>query len=147
MGLGARPVIDVMTRLKVHHMCESGAKQAAIAEKCSISLRSVERILGEPAPTLSDVATEVRADAPRVGRTPKFTPEMVQRIRSGGAALAPTTSRCPPYSARQSIVPRRPSRRASPRRPDRPGLVDTPWGPFGASVVCAAAEGPLAAPS
>ncbi len=64
MVLGARPVIDVMTRLKVHHMCESGAKQAAIAEKCSISLRSVERILTEEAPTVGEVAAEVRASAP-----------------------------------------------------------------------------------
>lgn len=74
-------MIDVMTRLKVHHMCEGGAKQAAIAEKCSISLRSVERILNEEAPTVAEVAAEVRVSAPRVGRTPKFTPEMIERIR------------------------------------------------------------------
>jgi transposase len=74
-------VIDVMTRLKVHHMCEGGAKQAAIAEKCGISLRSVERILGEPPPTVAEVAADERAGAPRLGRTPKFTPDMVQRIR------------------------------------------------------------------
>ena len=74
-------MIDIMTRLKVHHMCEGGAKQALIADKCSISLRSVERILGEPAPTVAEVASEERGAAPRCGRTPKFTPEMVQRIR------------------------------------------------------------------
>lgn len=74
-------MIDVMTRLKVHHMCEGGAKQAAIAEKCSISLRSVERILTEAVPTVGEVAAEVRTAAPPTGRTPKFTPAMIERVR------------------------------------------------------------------
>jgi hypothetical protein len=49
-------VIVVMTRLEVHHMAEGGTLQAAIAEKCSISVRSVERIVTEPVPTVDEVA-------------------------------------------------------------------------------------------
>jgi hypothetical protein len=40
-----------MTRWKVHNMSEGGTKQATIAKKCNISIRSVERILTEAAPT------------------------------------------------------------------------------------------------
>lgn len=74
-------MIDVMTRLKVHHLSEGGSSQAAIAETCGISLRSVERILTEAPPTAAEVATNQRAGARRIGRKPKAGPEMVERIR------------------------------------------------------------------
>lgn len=34
-------VIDVMTRLKTHHIAKGGTDQAAIAERCGISQRSI----------------------------------------------------------------------------------------------------------
>lgn len=74
-------MIDVMTRLKVHHMSEGGAKQAAIAEKCNVGLRTVERILSEPVPKVGEVASNRRDRAPRIGRRPKASPEVVERVR------------------------------------------------------------------
>jgi transposase len=74
-------VIDVMTRLKVHHMSEGGAKQAVIAEKSGISLRSVERVLGERPPTAEEVAAGRRKAAKPLGRKPKASAEVVERIR------------------------------------------------------------------
>lgn len=70
-----------MTRLKVHHLCEGGAKQAAIAEKCNISLRAVERILTEEPPTVAEVANNRRVGAGRIGRKPKANDEVVERVR------------------------------------------------------------------
>lgn len=70
-----------MTRLKVHHMSEGGTKQAAIAEKVGISVRSVERILTEAPPTVDEVAADRRVAAKRIGRKPKASADVVERIR------------------------------------------------------------------
>jgi transposase len=74
-------VIEVMTRLKVHYMSEGGAKQAHIAEKVGISTRSVERILGEVAPTVAEVAAGRRTLARRPGRRPKASAEVIEEVR------------------------------------------------------------------
>lgn len=74
-------MIDVMTRLKIHNMAEGGTPQASIAELCGTSLRSVERILAEAAPTRDEVVAGERAAAPRQGRPPKADAAMVERIR------------------------------------------------------------------
>ncbi len=65
-----------MTRLKVHHMADGGTPQAAIAAKCGISLRSVERVLGEPEPTREEVAADERVGRRRPGR-PRMVPDVV----------------------------------------------------------------------
>src|SRR5690606_34669363 len=77
----ARSVIDVMTRLKVHHMAEGGVPQALIASTCSIGLRSVERIVKEPAPTLAEVAAGARAGTARRGRPPKADAALSERVQ------------------------------------------------------------------
>lgn len=74
-------MIDVMTRLKIHNMAEGGTPQASIAELCGPSLRSVERILAEPAPTRDEVIADERRGAKRQGRPPKADAAMVARIR------------------------------------------------------------------
>lgn len=74
-------MIDVMTRLKIHHLSEADLKHADIAEKCGVGLRSVERILTEPRPTTEDVATDRRAAAAPIGRPPKATPDMIEAVR------------------------------------------------------------------
>ena len=75
-------MIDLMTRLKIHHMAEGKVPQAQIAERCGVGLRSVERILTEPAPTASELAADERTFAARRGRPPKADASMVQRIRT-----------------------------------------------------------------
>jgi hypothetical protein len=75
-------VIPVMTRPKMHHMAKGGTPQAAIAEKCRTSLRSVERILPEQDPILSEVAANQRQAAPRRGRPPKADPAVVEQVRA-----------------------------------------------------------------
>jgi hypothetical protein len=75
-------VIDVMTRLKVHHMAEGGAREADIAEKCGINVRSVEWIRTEAPPSAAEVASNQRAGSKRVGRKPKASPEIVTLARA-----------------------------------------------------------------
>lgn len=70
-SLETHTVIDVMTRLKTHHMALAGASYAAIAEDCAISVRSVERVLTEPVPTREEVAADVLEGRPRRGRPSK----------------------------------------------------------------------------
>lgn len=41
-------------------MAAGGTPQADIAAKCGISLRSVERVLGEPEPTREEVVLDER---------------------------------------------------------------------------------------
>lgn len=74
-------MIDVMTRLKVHHMSEGGVQQATIAEKCNISLRSVERIVNEESPPTVEEAVANERSGVRLGRKPKASPELVEKIR------------------------------------------------------------------
>ncbi len=74
-------MIDVMTRLKVHHMAEGGAAQAVIAAKCGISLRSVERMLREPEPTREEVAQDERANHRGPGRPRMVADDVLDRIR------------------------------------------------------------------
>jgi transposase len=71
-----------MTRLKIHHLADGGTPQAAIAEKCRVSRRSVERILSEPVPTLPEVATHQRQSALRRGRPPKADLAIVEQVRA-----------------------------------------------------------------
>jgi transposase len=73
-------VIDVMTRLKVHHMSEGGVPQAVVAERCGVGLRSVERILAEAVPTLEEVAAGQLAAGPRRGRPPKASDDLIGEI-------------------------------------------------------------------
>ncbi len=70
-----------MTRLKIHHMREGGTLEAVIAERCGVSLRSVERIVAEEPPTLNDVVVGVREGVPRRGRPSKADVELVRRIQ------------------------------------------------------------------
>ena len=74
-------MIDVMTRLKIHHLAEAGVPQATIAARCGVGLRSVERIIAAPAPTREEVATNQLASAPRRGRPPKADGDQLARIR------------------------------------------------------------------
>jgi hypothetical protein len=74
-------VIDVMTRLKVHHMADGGTPQAVIAAKCGISLRSVERVLAEPEPTAEEVAADERANHRGPGRPRIVDDALMERIR------------------------------------------------------------------
>lgn len=60
-----------MTRLKVHHLKEGGLPHSIIQEKCSLSLRSVERIVGELKPTSGDVLSGQLAGRVRSGRPSK----------------------------------------------------------------------------
>ena len=74
-------MIPVMTRLKIHHMAEGGVRQADIAAKCGVSLRSVERVLTESEPTLNEVVAGAQAGAKRVGRPPKADDALARRVR------------------------------------------------------------------
>lgn len=74
-------MIDVMTRLKVHHLAGAGTPQTAIATTCGIGLRSVERIVAEPEPTIAEVAAGTRLDAPRRGRPPKADDAILARVQ------------------------------------------------------------------
>ena len=69
-------MIDVMTRLKVHHLKEAGLPHAAISDKCGVSLRSIERIVSEPKPTLGEVFDERLEGRVRPGRPSKAREEM-----------------------------------------------------------------------
>ena len=53
-------MIDVMTRLKVHHLAEGGLKHEEIAAKLRVGVRSVERIVKEEPPTAAEIASNVR---------------------------------------------------------------------------------------
>lgn len=64
-------MIDVMTRLKIHHLREGGLAQSVIAERCGVSLRSVERVSSEARPTPAEVAADKRLTPVRPGRPSK----------------------------------------------------------------------------
>lgn len=64
-------MIPVMTRLKIHHLAEGGVPQKAIAEKLGVGVRSVERILSEPAPTADDLRADRPAEPRKRGRPSK----------------------------------------------------------------------------
>jgi transposase len=74
-------VIDLMTRSKIHNMAEGGTLQSAIADKCEVGLRSVERILTEPPPTAAEIAANTREGAPRRGRPSKADEALVAWLR------------------------------------------------------------------
>lgn len=76
------PVIDVMTRLKVHFMAAGGAGHAPIATTCDIGLRSVERILSEPVPTCEELARDELAGRLRRGRPPKADDDLVAWVQA-----------------------------------------------------------------
>lgn len=66
----------------MHHLSEGGAKQAAIAEKVGIGLRSVERISNEEdPPTRDEVVRDAHTSGKRIGRRPKASPEVVEQVR------------------------------------------------------------------
>ncbi len=71
-----------MTRLKIHHMAEGGTAQADISARCDVPLRSVQRILAGPLPTLAEVRADRLADGPRLGRPAKADDAMVARVRA-----------------------------------------------------------------
>jgi transposase len=73
-------VIDIMTRLKIHDMSEGGVLQEVIAKTCEVSLRSVERVLEEPTPTLGEVrAGELVGARPR-GRPSKADEGVQEKV-------------------------------------------------------------------
>ncbi|MDI7269673.1 MAG: IS21 family transposase [Myxococcota bacterium] len=74
-------MIDLMTRLMVHHMAKGGLTQATIAEKSEIGLRSVERILTEESPTAEELAVNQLEGASRRGRPPKADEAVVEAVR------------------------------------------------------------------
>ena len=74
-------MIDIMTRLKIHHMCEGDTPQAVVAHKCAVGLRSVERVLKEPVPTQEEVATGRRQGGRRRGRPPKADDDIREKVR------------------------------------------------------------------
>lgn len=73
---------DIMTRLKVHHMREGGLANAAIADKCGLSLRSVERIAAERAPTVDELRAGAFADRPGPGRPSKASADLRAKIKA-----------------------------------------------------------------
>jgi transposase len=73
-------VIDVMTRSKIHHLSEAGVLQSEIAVQCGVGLRSVERVLTEPVPSLTDLQSG-QLGKRRNGRPPKADDAMVERFR------------------------------------------------------------------
>ena len=74
-------MIDLMTRLKIHHMSEGGVPQATIADKCSCGLRTVQRVAREPTPSLMEVIADLRDGAPRRGRPSKADEAMREKVR------------------------------------------------------------------
>jgi transposase len=74
-------VIKVMIRLKVHHLAEVGRPHVQIAADLGIGLRSVERIVAEPAPTPEELAADARSSGPRRGR-PSAVAKYEEQIRS-----------------------------------------------------------------
>jgi transposase len=75
-------VYDIMTRLKVHHMREGGVPHAAIAGKCGLSLRSVERIAAERTPTVEEMRFGAFADRARPGRPSKASAELRDKVKA-----------------------------------------------------------------
>ena len=74
-------MIDIMTRLKIHHMSEGGTPQAEVATKCNVGMRSVQRVLGEPEPSLAEVASGVVCPGGRRrGRPPKADDEIHTKV-------------------------------------------------------------------
>ena len=76
----AQEVIDIMTRLKIHHMHEGGLPQATIAVACDVGLRSVERVLKEPPPTLDEVVEGRRRTGRKPGRPSKADETVRERV-------------------------------------------------------------------
>ena len=73
-------MIDIMTRLKIHHMHEGGLPQATIAVACDVGLRSVERVLKEPPPTLDEVVEGRRRTGRKPGRPSKADETVRERV-------------------------------------------------------------------
>ena len=69
-----------MTRLKIHHMHEGGLPQATIAVACDVGLRSVERVLKEPPPTLDEVVEGRRRTGRKPGRPSKADETVRERV-------------------------------------------------------------------
>ena len=74
-------MIDIMTRIKIHHMAEGGRPQADIAARCGVGLRSVQRVLAEPIPGREELVTGERRPTRQFGRPPKADAALVERIR------------------------------------------------------------------
>jgi hypothetical protein len=74
-------VIDVMTRTKIHHLSEAGVLQAEVAVRCSVGLRTVQRVLTETVPNLTELTSGQVSPARRQGRPPKADGAMVERIK------------------------------------------------------------------
>ena len=70
-----------MTRLKVHNMAEGGTSQADISTLTGVPIRSIQRIVAEPEPTLEELRAGAQAGRPRLGRPRKADEAMVERIR------------------------------------------------------------------
>jgi transposase len=70
-------VIPVMTRLKVHHQREGGVEEKVIAKRNGLSVRSVERILKEAAPTEEEIRSGMRA-----GQKPRGRPSKARAFRA-----------------------------------------------------------------
>ena len=73
---------DIMTRLKVHHMREGGVPNVAIAQRCGLSVRTVERIGAERPPTVEELRRGTFADRPGPGRPSKASAEVREKVRA-----------------------------------------------------------------
>lgn len=124
-------MIDQMTRSKIHHMNEGATLQAVIAEKCAVGLRSVQRVLREPAPTLEELAIGRRGGAPRRGRSRDGEQAQARATgvmeKTAGDRLSPhaLAKRKPPtwpMSVTQDVAP---TPRLQPGGPAAPECSDT----------------------
>lgn len=73
---------DLMTRHKVHILAQAEVPQTTIALKLGVGLRSVQRILTEPAPTLEEIQTGPHRESPRRGRPPKADAALHAQIQA-----------------------------------------------------------------
>lgn len=75
-------MISLKTRLKIHTLAKRGVPHRDIAESCSVSIRSVQRVVKEPCPTAKELAQGTRTGAARIGRPSKATAPIIARVRA-----------------------------------------------------------------
>lgn len=75
-------MINLKTRLKIHTLAKRGLPHRDIAASCSVSVRSVQRVVKEPCPTAKELAQGTRIGAAHIGRPSKATRPIVARVRA-----------------------------------------------------------------
>jgi hypothetical protein len=73
--------IELDTHVKILCVADGDVPQALIASQCAAALRSVERILAEPAPTFAECASGERKGAPTQCHPPKAGADKVTRTQ------------------------------------------------------------------